>query len=47
MNGYFNIMKPSGMSSAAAVAVMRRLSGENARVTPAHWIRKPQAFSLL
>ena len=28
MNGYFNIMKPSGMSSAAAVAVMRRLSGE-------------------
>ena len=24
MNGFFNIMKPSGMSSAAVVAVMRR-----------------------
>ena len=28
MNGYFNIMKPTGMSSAAVVAVMRRLTGE-------------------
>ena len=28
MNGFFNIMKPSGMSSAAVVAVMRRLTGE-------------------
>ena len=28
MNGYFNIMKPPGMSSAAVVAVMRRLTGE-------------------
>ena len=28
MNGYFNIYKPSGMSSAAVVAVMRRLTGE-------------------
>ena len=28
MNGYFNIYKPAGMSSAAVVAVMRRLSGE-------------------
>ena len=27
MNGYFNIAKPTGMSSAAAVAVMRRLTG--------------------
>ncbi len=27
MNGYFNIMKPTGMSSAAVVAVMRRLTG--------------------
>ena len=28
MNGFFNIMKPTGMSSAAVVAVMRRLTGE-------------------
>ncbi|MCR5296175.1 MAG: tRNA pseudouridine(55) synthase TruB [Clostridiales bacterium] len=28
MNGYFNILKPAGMSSAAVVAVMRRLTGE-------------------
>ena len=28
MNGYFNILKPTGMSSAAVVAVMRRLCGE-------------------
>ena len=28
MNGFFNISKPTGMSSAAVVAVMRRLSGE-------------------
>ena len=28
MNGFFNIMKPPGMSSAAVVAVMRRLTGE-------------------
>ena len=28
MNGYFNVMKPSGMSSAAVVAVFRRLTGE-------------------
>ena len=28
MNGFFNILKPSGMSSAAVVAVMRRLTGE-------------------
>ena len=28
MNGYFNINKPAGMSSAAVVAVMRRLTGE-------------------
>ena len=28
MNGFFNIMKPAGMSSAAVVAVMRRLTGE-------------------
>ena len=28
MNGYFNINKPAGMSSAAMVAVMRRLTGE-------------------
>ena len=28
MNGYFNINKPSGMSSAAVVAVLRRLTGE-------------------
>ena len=28
MNGYFNIRKPSGMSSAAVVAVMRRATGE-------------------
>ena len=27
MNGYFNIMKPTGMSSAAVVAVLRRLTG--------------------
>lgn len=27
MNGYFNIYKPTGMSSAAVVAVMRRLTG--------------------
>ena len=27
MNGYFNILKPTGMSSAAVVAVMRRLTG--------------------
>ncbi len=28
MNGFFNIHKPTGMSSAAVVAVMRRLTGE-------------------
>ena len=28
MNGFFNIHKPAGMSSAAVVAVMRRLTGE-------------------
>ncbi len=28
MNGFFNILKPPGMSSAAVVAVMRRLTGE-------------------
>ena len=28
MNGFFNIRKPAGMSSAAVVAVMRRLTGE-------------------
>lgn len=28
MNGYFNIDKPAGMSSAAVVAVIRRLTGE-------------------
>jgi len=28
MNGYFNINKPAGMSSAAVVAVLRRLTGE-------------------
>ena len=28
MNGFFNILKPRGMSSAAVVAVMRRLTGE-------------------
>ena len=28
MNGYYNVMKPSGMSSAAVVAVFRRLTGE-------------------
>ena len=28
MNGFFNILKPAGMSSAAVVAVMRRLTGE-------------------
>ena len=28
MNGFFNIWKPTGMSSAAVVAVMRRLTGE-------------------
>ena len=28
MNGYFNILKPTGMSSAAVVAVLRRLTGE-------------------
>lgn len=28
MNGYYNIFKPTGMSSAAVVAVMRRLTGE-------------------
>jgi len=28
MNGFFNIAKPAGMSSAAVVAVMRRLTGE-------------------
>lgn len=27
MNGYFNISKPTGMSSAAVVAVLRRLTG--------------------
>jgi len=27
MNGFFNILKPTGMSSAAVVAVMRRLTG--------------------
>lgn len=27
MNGYYNILKPTGMSSAAVVAVMRRLTG--------------------
>ena len=27
MNGYFNILKPTGMSSAAVVAVLRRLTG--------------------
>ena len=28
MNGYFNIYKPTGMSSAAVVALLRRLTGE-------------------
>jgi len=28
MNGFYNIHKPAGMSSAAVVAVMRRLTGE-------------------
>ena len=28
MNGFFNILKPTGMSSAAVVAVMRHLTGE-------------------
>ena len=28
MNGFFNIDKPTGMTSAAVVAVMRRLTGE-------------------
>ena len=28
MNGYYNILKPTGMSSAAVVAVMRKLTGE-------------------
>ncbi len=28
MNGFINIMKPSGMTSAAVVAVLRRLTGE-------------------
>ena len=28
MNGFYNILKPTGMSSAAVVAVLRRLSGE-------------------
>ena len=28
MNGFFNVYKPAGMSSAAVVAVMRRLTGE-------------------
>ena len=28
MNGFYNILKPPGMSSAAVVAVMRRLTGE-------------------
>ena len=27
MNGFYNIKKPTGMSSAAVVAVMRRLTG--------------------
>ena len=27
MNGFFNIFKPTGMSSAAVVGVMRRLTG--------------------
>ena len=28
MNGFYNILKPTGMSSAAVVAVMKRLTGE-------------------
>ena len=28
MNGFLNILKPPGMSSAAVVSVIRRLSGE-------------------
>ena len=28
MNGFYNILKPTGMSSAAVVAVLRRLTGE-------------------
>ena len=27
MNGFFNLSKPAGMSSAAVVAIMRRLTG--------------------
>ena len=27
MNGFYNILKPTGMSSAAVVAVLRRLTG--------------------
>ena len=28
MNGYVNLLKPPGMSSAAAVAFVKRLAGE-------------------
>ena len=28
MNGFLNVYKPEGMSSAAVVGVIRRLSGE-------------------
>ena len=28
MNGYLNILKPAGMSSAAVVAAVRRMTGE-------------------
>ena len=28
MNGYINLLKPPGMSSGAAVAVVKRLTGE-------------------
>ena len=46
MNGYFNILKPTGMSSAAVVSVLRRLTGIKRIGMPVRWIRKPQGSCL-
>lgn len=43
MNGFLNILKPPGMTSAAVVGRLRRLTGRSESVMPERWILKRPA----
>lgn len=45
MNGFINILKPPGMTSAAVVATLRRLTGGKKPGTRVLLTRKPPACS--